>query len=93
MLTKEAYTLLTLLSANDAKSLMHGLRLCGSRWTLEAINFRLMNRLVEGLEDLATEADNIHFTVQQCWEDDRNGRSSSGGKVYVEDGEAAGERT
>jgi len=64
MLARESFALLTLLSANNPEGLSAGLSGSRCRWTLEAVNFRLMNRLVEGLEDLTEEAENLHYSIQ-----------------------------
>lgn len=59
MLARESFALLSLLSANHPGGVIAGLNGSGCRWTLEAVNFRLMNRLVEGLEDLMEDAENL----------------------------------
>lgn len=64
MLARESFELLALLSANNPAGLSAGLDGSGCRWTLEAVNFRLMNSLVEGLEDLTEEAENLHMSLQ-----------------------------
>jgi len=64
MLARESFELLSLLSANNPAGLSAGLDGSGCRWTLEAVNFRLMNSLVEGLEDLTDEAENLHMSLQ-----------------------------
>lgn len=59
MLARESFALLTLLSANNPAGLSAGLSGAGCRWTLDAVNFRLMNRLVEGLEGLMEDAEQL----------------------------------
>ena len=63
MLAREAFALLALLSGADPAGLGESLSCAGARWALEAVNFRLVNQLVQGLEDLVEEAQSLHEAI------------------------------